>query len=162
MLLVRPSVSLIIKHDWSTTRLEEPDEHMIASVRIICDRAVSHCLVRHRLCSFSQESTHYINYEQLTFIIPTWLENVMPGEYSLTNDDWVDHLLEVEKVYFYLREELGWSQKQARSILPNCFKTELVMTTNMREWKHIFSLRCSSKAHPQVREIVEMIRKLIT
>jgi thymidylate synthase (FAD) len=136
-------------------------EHSAMTVKFICDRGVSHELVRHRLCAFSQESTRYCNYHKwVTFVIPPWV-GIKPGKYEdllcHTMDSagywWASHMLESEKQYMEL-VAYGWSPQQARSVLPNSTKTEIVVTTNFREWKHIFNLRCSKAAHPQMRELM--------
>lgn len=128
-------------------------EHFSLTVRIICDRGVSHEIVRHRLASYTQESTRYCNYSQgkfggeLTVIKPCFW-----------NDDdkkylvWKKTLEEIESSYNELIK-LGANPQEARSILPNSLKTEIVMTMNLREWRHFFELRTSEAAHPQMREI---------
>lgn len=132
-------------------------EHVSMSVRFICDRGVSHELVRHRLTSVSQESTRYVNYEkrQMEFIIPPWCE-VAPDSSTAVNfatEVWVQAMESAEAQYCGLLAN-GWKPEQARSVLPNALKTEVVMTANMREWKHIFHMRTSSAAHPQMRELM--------
>jgi thymidylate synthase (FAD) len=129
-------------------------EHVSASVRFICDRGVSHELVRHRICAFSQESTRYACYAQarfgneITVIRPCfWLED--SRAYLL----WVEAMQRAEENYMTLLAE-GATAQQARSVLPNSLKTEIVVTCNMREWRHIFALRCAPDAHPQMREIM--------
>lgn len=140
-------------------------EHTSLSVRFVCDRGVSHELVRHRHCSFSQESTRYVNYgkEGMQFILPCWIEddsprcqdgtclNVCDGEDS--SCEWFETMKRAESAYNLLLSD-GWKPEQARSVLPNSLKTELVMTTNLRDWRHIFSLRCDKAAHPQMRELM--------
>jgi thymidylate synthase (FAD) len=136
-------------------------EHSSATVRIICDRGVTHEIVRHRLASYSQESTRYCNYSGgVTFVIPPWV-NIEPGEYSADNNEfdhhdphgrWAMAMLYSEEDYVTLLD-CGWSPQQARSVLPNSLKTEIVMTANFREWRHFFSLRVSKAAHPQMRQI---------
>ena len=128
-------------------------EHEKITVKIICDRGVSHEIVRHRIASYSQESTRYCNYtddkfgNELTFIKPCfWDQN--SNEYNI----WYKQMKSVEKNYFSLID-LGSTPEQARSILPNSLKTEIVITMNLREWRHFFKLRTSLKAHPQMREI---------
>ncbi len=143
-------------------------EHESISVKFICDRGVTHEIVRHRLASYSQESTRYCNYSkdkfdnQLTFILPCWFQEIKEGQYSeyimrpakLTSEYiWLLTMLQIETGYKELIER-GWSPQQARSILPNSLKTEIIMTANLREWRHILSLRTSSKAHPQMREVM--------
>jgi thymidylate synthase (FAD) len=136
-------------------------EHSAMTVRFIIDRGVSHELVRHRLCAFSQESTRYCNYGGgVTFILPPWV-NIPPGEYlkrisirsSLADDIWFQHMFNTGQEYTALLQA-GWSPQEARSILPNSLKTEIVVTANFREWRHIFKLRCSTAAHPQMREVM--------
>ena len=134
------------------------------TVRFICDRGVTHELVRHRLCSFSQESTRYCNYKGgVTFVIPPWCKDLREDEYPLSMKDtrlikftsrrWLNAMQEAELAYITLLKG-GWSPQQARSVLPNSTKTEIVMTANVREWRHIFRLRCSKASHPQMREIM--------
>jgi thymidylate synthase (FAD) len=132
-------------------------EHASISVRIICDRGVSHELVRHRVASYSQESTRYCNYAdgkfggELTFIKPCFWEegSMMYGEW-----EWLMRLL--EDTYKWMLG-MGVTPEQARSVLPNSLKTEIVMTANIREWRHFFNLRTSPAAHPQMREIAGMM-----
>ena len=129
-------------------------EHVSISVRIICDRGVTHEIVRHRMASFSQESTRYANYSrnkfgnEITVIKPCfWAED--SEEYQ----QWLSAMQQSEKTYLKL-VELGSRPEQARSVLPNSLKTEIVVSCNIREWRHIFSTRCSPRAHPQMREIM--------
>ena len=128
-------------------------EHEKVSVRFICDRGVSHEIVRHRIASFSQESTRYCNYynekfgNELTLIKPFfWKED--SREYKL----WLDTMQAIENAYINLIEA-GNQPQQARSILPNSLKTEIVVTMNLREWRHFFRLRTAQAAHPQMREV---------
>lgn len=124
-------------------------EHPSISVRIITDRGVTHELVRHRIASFSQESTRYCNYGnkkfggEITCIEPT---------FKLTDPDRV--LLEMIEGHYLSRLDEGLTPQEARYFLPNGLKTEIVVTCNVREWRHIFSLRTSSKAHPQIRALM--------
>jgi thymidylate synthase (FAD) len=137
-------------------------EHSAMTVKFICDRGVTHELVRHRLCSFSQESQRYVGYKfGCTFVIPPWVD-LVPGEYFFNYDpnqewnieqwQWFRAMIFAENTYKCLIEK--WTPQQARSVLPNSTKTEIVVTANFREWKHIFNLRCSKAAHPQMREIM--------
>ena len=134
-------------------------EHAFMSVRFICDRGVTHELVRHRLCAYSQESTRYCNYKGgVTFVIPPWTgieTGTYEGIYSGNEADrlWMSMMLGAERSYIYLLKE-KWSPQQARSVLPNSLKTEIVMTANLREWMHVFKLRTSKAAHPQIRELM--------
>ena len=132
-------------------------EHEKLTARIICDRGVSHELVRHRLASYSQESTRYCNYskgkfgKELTFIRPCfWSDDSL--QYHL----WRSAMSTAEGVYMYLLEN-GAKPEEARSVLPNSLKTEVVMTANLREWRHLFRLRCAPAAHPQMREVANQL-----
>ena len=133
-------------------------EHASMTVKFVCDRGVTHELVRHRLAAYSQESTRYCNYskdkfgQEITVIKPLFFGEETPM-YSI----WEASCKEAEVAYFALLD-LGRSPQEARSVLPNSLKTEIVMTANLREWKHVFRLRCSDKAHPQIREIMVPLR----
>lgn len=131
-------------------------EHSFLSIRFICDRGVSHELVRHRLASFAQESTRYCNYSQdkfgneLTFIKPLFFDEDT-NEYRL----W-EHAMRVAESDYMMMLNAGRTAQEARSILPNSIKTEVVMSTNYREWRHFFKLRAAratGPAHPQMEEI---------
>jgi len=131
-------------------------EHEKVTVRIICDRGVSHEIVRHRIASYSQESTRYCNYSKdkfensITVIEPCfWNGTGVDAEKYIT---WKAAMEAAEKAYFELIA-LGATPQEARSVLPNSLKTEIVMTMNLREWRHFFKLRTSSAAHPQMLEI---------
>lgn len=142
-------------------------EHGTVTVKLTCDRGVTHEIVRHRLASYSQESTRYCNYKGgVTFIIPPWTE-IIPGEYierpwaytlSPSDWEWFCSMLNAETVYIKLLE-MKLTPQQARSVLPNSLKTELVMTANLREWRHFFKLRTSKAAHPQMRELAVPLLK---
>ena len=131
-------------------------EHSSLSVKFICDRGVSHELVRHRLASFAQESTRYCNYSQdkfgkeLTFIKPKFFE-----EGTDSYKYWENAMADAENYYFSMLD-FGCTPQEARSVLPNSIKTEIVMTANYREWRHFFWLRAAHKtgpAHPQMEEL---------
>lgn len=128
-------------------------EHEKVTVRIICDRGVSHEIVRHRIAAYSQESTRYCNYSnskfgnEITVIEPLFFKD-NPERYEL----WKTAMEQAEATYFSLLK-IGASPQEARSVLPNSLKTEIVVTYNLREWKHFFKLRTSPAAHPQMREI---------
>jgi thymidylate synthase (FAD) len=130
-------------------------EHESVTVRFICDRGVSHELVRHRLASYSQESTRYCDYSPdgrvggLVFILPRWLESEQSPGYGV----WEASLRAAEHAYISLRSQ-GWTPQQARAVLPNSLKTEIVMTANLREWRHVFQMRADVAAHPQMRELM--------
>jgi thymidylate synthase (FAD) len=128
-------------------------EHFSITVRFICDRGVSHEIVRHRLASYCQESTRYCNYgneqfnSEITVIEPLYLE-----QYTDAYSAWQEACEIAEIAYFKLLD-WGCTPQEARAVLPNSLKTEVVMTANLREWRHFFKLRCASAAHPQMREI---------
>ena len=138
-------------------------EHANMSVRFICDRGVSHELVRHRLAAYSQESTRYCRYEnEVTFILPLWCKDLGEGDYnydalrkffSESSQIWIEAMLNAERDYKALLD-LGWSPQYARSVLPPPLKTEVVMTANIREWMHVLRLRTSQAAHPQMQELM--------
>ncbi|QTE70058.1 FAD-dependent thymidylate synthase [Clostridiales bacterium FE2011] len=134
-------------------------EHEKITVRVVCDRGVSHEIVRHRLASYSQESTRYCNYSnakfgaELTFILPVFWEN---EDRKKELELWKKAMENAEKSYFALLEA-GAEPQEARSVLPNSLKTEIVMTMNLREWRHFFRLRTSEAAHPQMRQIAQAI-----
>lgn len=139
-------------------------EHENLSVRFIVDRGVSHELVRHRLCAFSQESTRYVDYNKhgLTFIKPPWVyvQSGIYDEHIMSfNNEWLMAMAESAKSYHRLIAFYNWSPQQARAVLPNSLKTELVMTANLREWRHVLRLRASKAAHPQMQEVM---RPLLT
>jgi thymidylate synthase (FAD) len=129
-------------------------EHAVATFRIVCDRGVTHEIVRHRLASYTQESTRYVNYKLgIKAIEP-------PG---LTNEQrkyWIHAMQYAEEVYQSLIES-GQKPQIARAVLPTCLKTEIAMTCNFREWRHFLRLRTASAAHPQMREIANAIAAIL-
>jgi len=136
-------------------------EHVSLTFKIVCDRGVSHEIVRHRLASYSQSSTRYCNYasdkfgNELTFIKPCfWNED--DENYNL----WKETLELAEKNYLALIKN-GAKPQEARSILPNSLMTEIFMTADLREWRHFLKLRCSKRAHPQMREVALKIYKIL-
>ena len=128
-------------------------EHYSFSVRFVCNRGVSHEIVRHRLASYSQESTRYCNYSndkfrsEITVIEPCFL-----AENSRGYEMWENACKQAEEAYFSLLD-WGCTPQEARSVLPNSLKTEVVMTANIREWRHFLKLRTAPEAHPQMREL---------
>ena len=155
-------------------------EHFSATFKIICDRGVMAELTRHRLASFSVESTRYNNYAsdkfdgELTFIRPHLQSNTVGMKeeiyekaltknmsfFVLTNIAWESKMRDVEEFYKNLIES-GIQPEQARAILPNSLKTEIVMTANLRELRHILKLRMAKDAHPQMRQVALMILKIL-
>lgn len=143
------------------------------TVKFICDRGVSHEFVRHRVFSFAQESTRYCNYtkdkfdSELTFIIPCWFkwneQTIHQGDFEKSGSGsedsglYINSLLNIEQCYKYLIEE-GWKPQEARNILPNSLKTELIMTGFDSDWQNFFKLRCAPNAHPQAKELADMLK----
>lgn len=162
-------------------------EHDKLTVCFVVDRGVTHELVRHRIASFSQESTRYCDYGDghVTFIIPPWVTINGQGVYgndiyhlndlekvtlvetqadeSRASYVWASHMIDSENRYKNLRI-LGWSPQQARSVLPNSLKTKIVVTANLREWRHIFKLRAEGTTgapHPQMLEVMVPLLKKV-
>ena len=157
------------------------------TVKFICDRGVSHEFVRHRVFSFAQESTRYCNYSkdkfgnEVTFIIPEWCPELEENSNTEYNSDnvydklYLQHLQLTEEVYFNLLKQWDekipdkryksgfrnnpWTPQQARAVLPNSLKTELIMTGFALDWLHFFQLRCHSTAHPQARELAVPLKE---
>ena len=135
-------------------------EHASASFRIVTDRGVSHEIVRHRLASYAMESTRYANYSkdrfdnECGFIQPP---DLTEEKYSC----WKDACLNAEKNYLFLIAS-GCTPQIARSVLPICLKTEIVMAANFREWRHFIKLRKAPTAHPQIRPIAISILNILT
>lgn len=128
-------------------------EHQSLSIRFVCDRGVSHELVRHRLASFSQESTRYCNYSNDKFHNELTFVDIKQFMNDNQYDDWKNAMEVAENMYLN-QIQLGCSPQIARSVLPNSLKTEIVITANLREWRTIFKQRTSKVAHPQMRELM--------
>lgn len=180
-LYVTTNLRVLVENDWlDDLRYQcEPTEYheKRITVKFICDRGVSHEFVRHRVFSFAQESTRYCNYSrdkfgnECTFIIPPWTE-FKEGNYPISwdglygscntlveYDSWFFwHLALAERDYFKLLEK-GWIAQQARAVLPNSLKTELVMTGTIEQWKGFFKLRDASSAHPQAYELAHPLHE---
>ena len=140
-------------------------EHVSITVKFICDRGVSHEIVRHRLASFAQESTRYCNYSLKKFGNEiTVIEPLFYTHEGLFRIFWEEQCLMAEEQYFKLLGH-GSTPQEARSVLPNSLKTELIMTANLREWRHFLKLRTTKAAHPQMRELtiplLEELKELI-
>lgn len=168
---------------------QTPTDHHIRryTFRITCDRGVSHEIVRHRCLSFAQESTRYCNYSkdkfdnEITYIIPTKLEDkLQPGQYVYWDDDWCDlneykimypcnnddidvflqQLNTDEITYIFLTNE-GWKPQEARQILPNALKTEIIVTGFAPDFAQFIKLRSAKNAHPDIQKIANMIKEQI-
>lgn len=136
-------------------------EHVSFSVLFVCDRGVSHEIVRHRIASYSQESTRYCNYSQdrfgngITVVYPAFHSQ---EKSSIVDSIWTAACLQAEDYYFKMLAS-GATAQEARSVLPNSLKTELVMTANIREWRHFLKLRTVPAAHPDMRKVAVMLLK---
>lgn len=164
---ITTNLRVLVENNWldDLKYLCEPTEYheKRITVHFVCDRGVSHEFVRHRVFSFAQESTRYCNYskskfgEELTFIEPCWSMK------ELDRDIFISHLSDAESHYMALLHA-GWTPQQARAVLPNSLKTELVVTGFISDWNHFFSLRTSiiaetGKPHPQASELADPLMK---
>ena len=175
---VTTNLRVLVENDWmdDLQYLCEPTEYheKRITVKFICDRGVSHEFVRHRVFSFAQESTRYCNYSkdkfdnEITFIMPCWMDEEELASYgpyhtvcrSKTPESiFIASLNNAEQDYKSLID-MGWKPQQARAVLPNALKTELVMTGFVSDWKHFFELRDAGSAHPQARELAQPLHKL--
>lgn len=185
---ITTNLRVLVENDWlkDLEYICEPTEYheRRVTVHFVCDRGVSHEFVRHRVMSFAQESTRYCNYSkdkfgnELTFIIPSWCSDrdeahIVPDKYDV---DWNDELIEdfgneqgrlyiglalAENAYLDLLK-IGWTPQQARAVLPNSLKTELVVTGFTSDWNHFFDLRArgtTGAPHPQAKELAEPLMK---
>jgi thymidylate synthase (FAD) len=131
-------------------------EHLSFTVRFVHNRGFTHELVRHRLAAYSQESTRYVNYtknDEITFIEPYWKNDNMQ---AYADWDFMMHALEIQYINFVNAYKLP--PQAARGILPNDIKTEIIMTANLREWRHVLKLRCSEAAHPDMQRVMIPLR----
>lgn len=173
---------VLLQNDWlDDLKYQcEPTEHHVKriTVKFVCDRGVSHEFVRHRVFSFAQESTRYCNYSkdkfgnEVTYILPPWVnlpkctlnDNTSDFEALMAVDEvkegkpWLLSLLHSEKYYFELLGA-GWKPQQARAVLPNSLKTELIMTGTIEQWEGFFKLRDANDAHPQARELAKPLHE---
>lgn len=186
-LFVTTNLRVLVENDWlkDLEYICEPTEfhERRITVHFVCDRGVSHEFVRHRVFSFAQESTRYCNYSkdkfgnELTFIEPCWLEDYNYKD-NTYNQLFIDSLRFAEAHYLDLlkkwddkipdkRYKTGfrnnpWTPQQARAVLPNALKTELVMTGFVSDWNHFFDLRArgtTGAPHPQAKELAEPLMK---
>ena len=160
---------VLVENDWlcDLKYLSNPNlfHSRRTTVKFICDRGVSHEFVRHRVFSFAQESTRYCNYSkdkfnnELTFILPNWVDEnyEIVENKELTDLTFRMFLDKTEETYFLLLK-LGWKPQEARNVLPHSLKTELIMTGFDSDWQHFFELRCASNAHPQAKELADMLK----
>ena len=186
---ITTNLRVLVENDWldDLKYICEPTEYhnKRITVKFICDRGVSHEFVRHRVFSFAQESTRYCNYSKdkfqgVTYIQPPWLDGDISNEDgSRFNDVYTDTYLytltTAENAYLDLLKQWDnkvpdkrfksgyknnpWTPQQARAVLPNALKTELVMTGFISDWEHFFKLRDAGSAHPQARELAQPLHK---
>ena len=129
-------------------------EHFSITVRIICDRGVSHQLVRHRVASYTQESTRYTSSNPMQVIKPHWFD----ADYS-AGIRWLKLMENIEETYTCLREDHKLSPQDARAVLPLSLKTEVIATMNLREWRHVLKVRTAPDAHPHIRFLMRELLK---
>lgn len=133
--------------------------HQDITMKFICDRGVSHEIVRHRVASFAQESTRYCNYgkdkfgKEITVVRPSW------GRTASVDFDWMKACGDAESAYFALLDK-GCTPQEARSVLPNSLKTEIIVTMNLDGWNHFFDLRCAEGAHPDMKTVATMAKDI--
>jgi len=136
--------------------------HYYETVRFITNRGVTHELVRHRPATYSQESTRYVNYggSEMQFIKPVWFTEEYSGIGKRTDAEFVWEKSIIDQATDYKKLiNLGWRPEQAREVLPNSLKTEIVMTATLDEWRHVFAMRCQPAAHPQIRALMLPVLK---
>lgn len=183
IVFVTTNLRVLIENSWMSDLqyLCEPTEfhEKRITVHFVCDRGVSHEFVRHRVMSFAQESTRYCNYSkdkfdnQVTFVIPNWCNSLIEGSeqkyftFEINRDEivFMDALQNAQNSYLSLLK-LGWKPQEARAVLPNSLKTELVVTGFTSDWNHFFDLRArgtTGAPHPQAKELAEpLMREFVT
>lgn len=171
---VTTNLRVLVENNWlddlKTYRCEPTRYHeKRITAKFICDRGVSHEFVRHRVFSFAQESTRYCNYSkdkfgnELTFIKPSWsyFKNISYEDAGYFDGDVFESSLKKAESYYFKLIEKGWKPQQARQVLPNATKTELVMTGFESDWEGFFKLRCSGAAHPDAKKLADELRELM-
>lgn len=163
---VTTNLRVLVENDWldDLKYVCEPTEYHAkrVMVRFICDRGVSHEIVRHRVMSFAQESTRYCNYskdkfgQELTFIEPAW---EFPSSSIVNTRERFETMLEEAEANYMELITLGFKPQEARAILPNALKTEIVVTGFIDDWKHFFKLRCDNAAHPDIKKLALDLQK---
>ena len=147
---------ITLRSSWEVCPHDEiPKELHRYSAKFICDRGVSHELVRHRPCSFAQESTRYVNYggKDMEFIEPWWWD----GSEDEEERDWMETLFKYDEDLYQSLISYGRTPQQARAVLPNALKTEIVVTADAAEWAHIRKLRTAKAAHPDIQRVMNMM-----
>ena len=139
---------------------EIPWQHRHVAVRVVCSRAISHQLVRHRPCSFLQESQRYCRYDdEVTFIRPEWVSAEHFGkqpEFAGWEWEWA---METAELIYQQMLKGGLAPQQARAVLPESTKTELIMQAALPQWRHVLDLRCSAGADPEMRRVMVPLRE---
>lgn len=170
---ITTNLRVLVENGWmdDLKYICEPTEHHEKRItaKFICDRGVSHEFVRHRVFSFAQESTRYCNYSkdkfgnELTFIKPSWsyFKNTSYEDAGYFDGDVFESSLKKAESYYFKLIEKGWKPQQARQVLPNATKTELVMTGFESDWEHFLSLRTSKNAHPDAQQLSLKLRELL-
>lgn len=170
---ITTNLRVLVENGWmdDLKYICEPTEHHEKRItaKFICDRGVSHEFVRHRVFSFAQESTRYCNYSkdkfgnELTFIKPSWgyFKNISYEDAGYFDGDVFESSLKKAESYYFKLIEKGWKPQQARQVLPNATKTELVMTGFESDWEGFFKLRCSGAAHPDAKKLADELRELM-
>lgn len=176
-ILITTNLRILVENNWleDLKYICEPTEHHERryTVKFICDRGVSHEFVRHRVFSFAQESTRYCNYSkdkfgnEITFVFPIWMDEELLNSYgsyhtvarsNTPESIFIAGLNNAEKDYLSLIN-MGWKAQEARAVLPNSLKTELVMTGFVSDWNHFFELRDAKSAHPQALELASPLHQ---
>lgn len=180
---------VIIENKWEECLkyMSEPTKNHVKRItyKFICDRGVSHEIVRHRSMSFAQESTRYCNYNkdkfdnEITYIIPTKLEDKLnPGQYTYWDDDWCDlndykimypcnnddvdvflQQLNSDELSYSFLIDSGWKPQEARQVLPNALKTEIIVTGFEHDWEAFIRLRSAKNAHPDIQKLANLIKE---
>ena len=169
---ITTNLRVLVENDWlnDLKYVCEPTEYHAKKVtaKFICDRGVSHEIVRHRGLygmSFAQESTRYCNYsknkfgQELTFIEPAW---EFPSSNIVNTRERFEAMLEEAEANYMELITLGFKPQEARAVLPNALKTEIVVTGFIDDWKHFFELRCDNAAHPDIRKLALDLQKQFT
>ena len=163
---ITTNLRVLVENNWidDLRYVCEPTEYHAKKVtaKFICDRGVSHEIVRHRVMSFAQESTRYCNYsknkfgQELTFIEPAW---EFPSSNIVNTRERFEAMLSEAEANYMELITLGFKPQEARAVLPNALKTEIVVTGFIDDWKHFFELRCDSAAHPDIRKLALDLQK---
>ena len=163
---ITTNLRVLVENNWldDLKYVCEPTEYHAKRItaKFICDRGVSHEIVRHRVMSFAQESTRYCNYsknkfgQELTFIEPAW---EFPSSNIVNTKERFEAMLEEAEANYMELITLGFKPQEARAVLPNALKTEIVVTGFIDDWKHFFELRCDNAAHPDIRKLALDLQK---